>query len=117
MTDDPAMSAARDRVLDSLNRLDAARRHAVSVTIGASTTRHAVTAKFLARLAESTHASPELREFSRRVSAKDTTWDRLEFDAKPIPAEVRELRADLSVDWPGNWPLQTEEQPFRIEWQ
>ncbi|ORI12888.1 hypothetical protein BJD99_01570 [Rhodococcus sp. 1163] len=104
-------------MLDSLSRLDAARRHADSVTIGSSTARHTVTAKFLARLAESTHASPELREFARRVSVKDTTWDRIELDAKPIPAEVRELRADPRVDWPGNWPLQTEEQPFRIEWQ
>ncbi|QCB49607.1 hypothetical protein E5720_09425 [Rhodococcus sp. PAMC28707] len=113
MIDDPSYA----RVMESIARLEEARRHVDSVTIGASTARHTVTAKFLARLAESPHASPELREFARRVSVKDTTWDRIELDAKPIPAEVHELRADPLVDWPGNWPLQIEEQPFRIEWQ
>lgn len=117
MMDDPAALAARNRVLDSLGRLDAACRRAEATKISASTQRTAVTAELLARLSASTGATRELRAFESEVAAGTTTWDRIEVDANPVPAEVSELRSDPYVDWPTNWPLLVDDEPYRIPWR
>lgn len=117
MMDDLAATAARDRVLGSLDRLDASRRRAEHTSIGASGKRTSVTEALLARLSASARATPELRAFASQVAVGNTTWDRIEVDADPVPPEVSELRSDPHVDWPTNWPLHADEEPYRIPWQ
>lgn len=51
------------------------------------------------------------------VSAGESSWDRIEVDSRPTPPEVTELRADRFVDWPDNWLIEPDEEPYRILWQ
>ncbi|WP_254303451.1 hypothetical protein [Rhodococcoides kyotonense] len=117
MIDEPVAGIAYNRVLDAVGRLENARRHADSVDVGAPRPRTAVTALLLDRLSRSPRASGELKRYAAHVAAGDTTWDRIEIDARPIPPEVSELRADPMVDWPANWPIEPDDQPYRIPWQ
>lgn len=108
---------AYKRVVDAVARLDEATRRAENTHIGARRVRTTVTIELLRRLANSKHASSELRAFALSVAAGDTDWDRIELDARPVPPEVSELRADPLVEWPRDWPLQSNEEPYRIPWQ
>lgn len=117
MMDDPNVGVAYDKVLDTLARLDTARRRAENTTIGASRTSITVTEALLEQLSGSPHATPELRAFAAAVAAGDSTWDRIEVDSRPVPAEVVELRGDPLVVWPHNWPLDSDDEPYRIPWQ
>lgn len=114
---DPKDSPAHDRVKEAIARLEAATRRAESTHIGASRERTLVTVELLRRLAGSRYASPELRAFGLSIAAGDTTWDRIEVDARPIPPEVQELQSDPRVEWPRDWPLDSNDEPYRIPWQ
>ncbi|SNT27762.1 hypothetical protein [Rhodococcoides kyotonense] len=113
MIDDPA---AR-KVLDAVGRLEEACRRADASPVAPIRKRTVVTEAVLERLARSPWASPELHAFASTVAAGGSTWDRIEVDARPIPPEVSELRADPSAGWPPNWPIEADDQPYRIPWQ
>lgn len=108
---------AYNKVLDALGRLETARHHADNTVIGGPRGRTVVTEALLERLARSIGASTELQKFAASVASGNTSWDRVEVDARPVPPEVSELRADPMVDWPTNWPIETDDQPYRIPWQ
>lgn len=76
-----------------------------------------VTVELLRRLAGSKYASPELRSFAISVATGDSSWDRIEVDAQPLPPEVSDMRADPMVIWPRHWPLPSDDEPYRIPWQ
>lgn len=114
---DPKDTPAHSRVLDAIARLEASRRRADNTVIGAPREKTTVTVELLQRLAGSKYASPVLQAFAVSVATGDSSWDRIEVDAQPLPPEVSDMRADPMVIWPRHWPLPSDDEPYRIPWQ
>ncbi|WP_256977104.1 hypothetical protein [Rhodococcus sp. RS1C4] len=114
---DPRNTPEYRRVLDAVDRLRAARLRADATPIHVDQGPVVVDEALLERISQARTASPELRTYGVRVASGSSTWDRIEFDAVPIPPEVEQMKADPRIVWPRHWPLPQEDQPYSIPWQ
>lgn len=107
---------AYNRLMNSCADLETARRRVESTAVASGRKNRLITAELLARLAASPRSSIALRDYAARVDAGECAWNRVELDARPVPLEVAELKADPHVEWPHNWPP-VDGEPYRIDWQ
>lgn len=97
---EPDIEQAFRRLMDSADDLETARLRAERLDVHALFSEPTVvTEEFMAMLAGSQNASPELRVFAERVYAGECRWSEIELRARPLPPEVAELKASTNFFW------------------
>ncbi|MFI6432211.1 hypothetical protein [Rhodococcus oryzae] len=124
MTDDiPShLRAAYDRVMDAVADAATARIRSEKQRSGDWDTHTEVTDDLMEEIAALPTSSPELRIYASRVASGECRWCEIEYRARPIPAEVAEIKNSGHFRWFPHMtpPLATEDEdpgPYEIEWE
>ncbi|MFD4181121.1 hypothetical protein [Rhodococcus sp. NPDC058514] len=124
MIDDipPHLRPSYDRAIEAIADAATARIRSEKSRNGDWDTRIEVTDELWDKIAALPTSSAELRVYAERVAAGECRWDEVEYQARPVPQEVAEIKNSGLYRWfshptPLREPEDEEAGPYEIKWE